>query len=99
MLGEFIIGSTWRFRLKGVKQANGTPVTALGGGESITIELVTTKGVSLGVSAGTHDAANPGTWYADVTLPSTPGIIIVKWNVVKAGATGKYRNNLKVIEG
>lgn len=80
----------------------GYPVTALGGGESITYQVTTSpiegEGTVLASGSGTHDTRVPykGTWYARYTLPATAQVVHLHWTVVYGGNTDYWHDELLV---
>lgn len=96
---EVIVGTTKRVRLRNLKRVDGSFITSLDipGGDYVTLYVYTPRGVSVATFPGTHDSANQGTWYADVTFPSLAGIILLRWEVRFQNSVGKWRTAVKVV--
>ena len=92
------VNTTRRVKLTNVR-ANGTRVTSLGGGESITWQMTTSPEVGEGTvidsGSGTYES-NQRYWYDDTTMPATPQTLFVHWTVVKSGATERFMSVIRV---
>jgi len=86
-------GTTKRIKLTDLRR-NGGLVTGASGA-TVTYAL-TIDGAQVETGTALHDDAVPGTWYRDVTVPTTPGHCHVHWLVTVAGAIERFHDIINV---
>ena len=94
------VGETRTIKLVNLK-IQGTRITSVTGGESVTYAITTSPtvgaGTTLASGSGTYDT-NRKIWSASVTMPATAQTIYVHWTVVKSGNTRRFKSIIEVTD-
>jgi hypothetical protein len=84
MAREVRIGETVRITAKDLTHADSGAVTS---GATVTISMYDADGDIIGIPNTATNADDD--WYFDLTMPATPGQVLVKVVATKSGATAK----------
>ncbi len=92
---ERFVGETVKVRLKDVIDTAGDFVVSLGGGESMTYQVLR-NGSATSSGSLTYDTDTAGDWRAFAALPTDPGLVKIAVTAVVDGATRKYTSLIEV---
>jgi hypothetical protein len=87
-------GTTRDLWLRNLRDRDKTPITSLGGGESVTFVVLDEDGIEVDSGAGTH--ISDGNWLASILTPETLGRYKVVWTVVYGNAEDSFVSGFAV---